>query len=59
MVSAGLLITGLTSGVNRTTVGIANPEFQPYSGDILYVTNEQKLERSDGQAENIKVVISF
>ena len=56
---AGLLITGLTSGVNRTTVGIANPEFQPYSGDILYVTNEQKLERSDGQAENIKVVISF
>ena len=55
----GLIVTGATSGTSRTTTTISNPEFQPYSGEILYVTNEQKLDRADGQAENIKVVISF
>lgn len=56
---AGFIVTGVSSGVSRTIVTANSPEFQPYSGDILYVTNEEKLDRADGQAENIKVVVSF
>ena len=57
--TVGLSLIGLTSGVSRTVVAQSNPEFEPYSGDILYVENEQKTDRQDGQAENIKFVIQF
>ena len=55
----GLSLTGVTSGVSRTVVAQSNPEFEPYSGDILYVENAQKTDRQDGQAENIRFVIQF
>jgi len=55
----GLSLTGGTSGVSRTVVAQANPEFEPYSGDILYVENAQKVDRQDGQAENIRFVVQF
>ena len=29
------------------------------TGDILYIENALKTERADGQAENIKLIISF
>jgi hypothetical protein len=55
----GVTLTGLSSGVSRTVVAVTNPEFQPYTGDILYVENDIKTEREDGQAENIRFVIQF
>jgi hypothetical protein len=55
----GLPLIGSTSGVSRTVTGITNPELEPYSGDILYTKNALKTDRSDGQAENIKLTISF
>ena len=55
----GLSLVGGTSGVARTIVSQTNPEFEPYSGDILYVENATKTDREDGQAENIKFVIQF
>lgn len=55
----GLLLVGANSGSSRTVTAVANPEFQPYTGDILYTENITKLDRADGQAENIKLVISF
>ncbi len=55
----GLSVIGATSGTSRTLVASANPEFEPYSGDILYVENIQKIEREDGQAENIRFIIQF
>ena len=55
----GLSLVGNTSGVTRTIVSQSNPEFEPYSGDILYVENAAKIDREDGQAENIKFVIQF
>ena len=55
----GLSLIGDTSGVTRTIVSQADPEFEPYSGDILYVENAAKTDREDGQAENIKFVIQF
>lgn len=55
----GLPLIGATSGVSRTITTIDLPEFQPYSGDVLYVENTTKTDRADGQAENIKLIISF
>jgi len=55
----GLPLIGGTSGVSRTAISIAYPEFQPYSGDILYIENVLKKDREDGQAENIKFVVTF
>ena len=58
-VSVGGLLIGANSGITRTVVKKFNPEFQPYTGDILYVENTQKIQRADGQAENVKFVIRF
>jgi hypothetical protein len=58
-VSVGGTLIGATSGVTRTVVKRNNPEFQPYTGDIEYVENVTKIQRADGQAENIKFVIRF
>jgi len=55
----GLPLIGATSGVSRTVTGVANPELEPYSGDMLYIENAVKTDRADGQAENIKLTISF
>ena len=57
--ATGLLLTGTTSGITRTVVETLNPEFQPYTGDILYVENAVKTDRQDGQAENIRLVLQF
>jgi hypothetical protein len=58
VVVGGTLI-GATSGVNRTVVKKYDPEFEPYTGDIEYVENVTKIQRANGQAENIKFVIRF
>ena len=58
-VSIGGTLIGATSGVNRTVVKRYDPEFEPYTGDIEYVENVTKIQRSEGQAENIKFVIRF
>lgn len=58
-VSVGGTLIGATSGVNRTIVKRINPEFQPYTGDIEYVENVTKIQRAEGQAENVKFVIRF
>jgi len=58
-VSVGGTLIGATSGVTRTVVKRYDPEFEPYTGDIEYVENVTKIQRADGQAENIKFVIRF
>ena len=55
----GLPLIGETSGRSRTVTSVGVPEFEPYTGDILYIENTTKVDRADGQAENIKLVISF
>jgi hypothetical protein len=57
--AVGGILIGASSGVNRTIVKQNLPEFQPYSGDIMYAENIQKVERAEGQAENVKFVIRF
>jgi hypothetical protein len=58
-VTIGLPLVGLNSGVSRIIITKTNPEFKPYTGDILYVENITKTQREDGQAENIKIVVRF
>ena len=58
----GTFATGvsLTSGgTSRIVVRTSNPEFEPYAGDILYTENALKTTRTEGQAENIKLIVRF
>jgi hypothetical protein len=57
--TVGIRLNGASSSVSRTLVGVITPEFEPYSGDLLYINNTEKIERADGQAENIKFVVKF
>lgn len=57
--ATGLALIGATSGVSRTVTSVSNPELKPYSGDMLYIENAVKTDRADGQAENIKLTVSF
>jgi hypothetical protein len=56
----GVPLRGASSGVtDRLIVTVQNPEFEPYSGDILYTENVTKITRAEGQAENIKLIVRF
>ena len=39
--------------------GVANPEVEKYSGDIIYVDNRASVTRSSQQKEDIKIVLEF
>ncbi len=52
-------LTGVTSVVSRNGIKITYPELQPYTGDILYVENRSAVQRTTGQAENLRFVINF
>ena len=48
-----------TNPTGRAVVVVKDPEFQPYTGDVLYVDNITKTQRTDGQAESLKFVVKF
>jgi hypothetical protein len=56
-IDVGSVLKG--SVISRPVVSYKTPEFQPYTGDILYVDNVSAISRSDGQAEEIKFIIKF
>jgi hypothetical protein len=58
-ITVGGLLKGEDSATSRAVDSVENPEFEPYSGDIVYVQNSLKTERAEGQAENIKFVVKF
>jgi hypothetical protein len=59
--------TGLSTVINSRTYylgqsftqGIANPEVEKYSGNIIYVDNRPSITRSTSQKEDIKVILQF
>lgn len=59
--TSGLTLIGASSAVSRTVVTVmpVKPEFVKDSGDILYVENAIATTRTDGQAENVNLIISF
>ena len=70
-VSTGLRIdtsfTGITTVINNRTYnlgqsfvnGVAQPEVEKYSGNIIYVDNRPSITRSTNQKEDIKVILQF
>jgi hypothetical protein len=57
--SVGEILTGANSGTQRIISSSTNPELEPYTGDIIYAENVTKIDREDGQAENIKLIVRF
>jgi len=55
----GIPVVGANSGVSRLLVSTGNPEFEPYSGDMLYIENDFATRRFDGQAENVRLIVRF
>ena len=39
--------------------GKANPDVEPYSGEIIYVDNRSPITRSKSQKEELKIVVEF
>lgn len=58
---------GISTSINNRTYnlgmsfvqGVANPEVEKYSGDIIYVDNRASVTRSSQQKEDIKIVLEF
>lgn len=59
--------TGVSTVINNRTYylgqsfvnGLATPEVQKYSGNIIYVDNRPSITRSSNQKEDIKVILQF
>lgn len=47
------------TSVQRPVTGWTSPEFEPYTGDVLHVTNDSAISREDGQAELIRFVVKY
>ena len=49
----------LTNGtISRPLSAVKLPGFEPYSGELLYITNIAPIQRSEGQSEEIKIIIT-
>ncbi len=65
--SIDINFTGISTTINNKTYnlgqyfeqGVANPEVQKYSGDIIYIDNRPSITRSLNQKEDIKVILQF
>jgi hypothetical protein len=53
------LLRGLDSGRQYRILEVINPDLQPFSGHILYARNFNKIQRSQAQAEEVKLVFQF
>jgi hypothetical protein len=58
-IALGSVLVGANSATSRVVVKLESPEFEPYTGDILYAESIVKTQRAEGQTENIRFVIKF
>ncbi|MFZ4599037.1 MAG: hypothetical protein ACOYNN_10360 [Terrimicrobiaceae bacterium] len=58
-IKIGSLLNGSNSSVSRPVSAINYPTLEKYTGSILYNNNILKVERSEGQSEEIKLVFQF
>jgi hypothetical protein len=58
-IALGTRLIGANSDISRPTVSIKYPDLEPYTGDILYTKNISAIQRSDGQAEEFKLIFQF
>lgn len=47
------------SGLDVQPRKLNNPEIQLYSGDLLYIKNNESVLRDDDQTEQVKIIVSF
>jgi hypothetical protein len=67
VVGIDTMFTGISTTVNtknyylgqRYERGLANPEIQKYSGEIIYIDNRPEVTRAQNQREDIKIVLEF
>jgi hypothetical protein len=45
-------------GVNFTN-GLANPEINKKTGDVIYIDNRKEVERNIRQKEDVKIILEF
>ena len=55
----GETITGSVSGATATISSVDDPESDPFTGEILYIENRTRVNRSENQIEDIKLVLEF
>lgn len=55
----GGILFGEASQKRRNAIKITYPEFEPYTGDILYTENVSPIERKPNQAELLRFVLTF
>jgi hypothetical protein len=58
-ITLGSSLNGSNSGISRPVISSKNPEFKPYAGDIVFTKNIIAVERSEGQAEEVKLIFKF
>ena len=59
--------TGVSTEINSRTYylgqsfneGVAQPEVEKYTGNIIYVDNRPSITRSSSQKEDIKIILQF
>lgn len=47
------------TGINGTITSLVEGEFNPYTGDLLYIDNRSAVTRSNDQTEDLKIVITL
>jgi hypothetical protein len=57
--SGGASLTGAISSTTRFIVSIDDKDFQPLSGQVLYMDNIKPITRAADQTENYKIVLKF
>jgi len=58
--AAALSVGGKNVNLGQTfTAGVAPPDVEKYSGEIIYVDNRAAITRSSSQKEEVKIVVEF
>ena len=47
------------TGINGTITSLAGGDFNPFTGELLYIDNRSAVTRSDDQTEDLKIVITI
>ena len=57
--TSGETVTGASSGASATIGGLANPEAQHYTGEVIYVDQRKAITRASDQVESVHLVVEF
>ena len=57
--TVGQVITGVMSGTSAGITAVTAPEYQPYSGSVLYIEQRRPIVRAPEQQESIRVIVTF